>query len=71
MRSMTRVGRNMGGVSPAGGANVALTAPSGQGGRAGSPAWSVSPVREVRYPDTSGSWLPGTNTSGMSSAFIR
>ena len=49
----------------------ALTAPSGQGGRAGSPARTGSPAREVRYPEMSGSWLPGTNTSGTSRAFIR
>ena len=31
----------------------------------------VLPARLTRYPDRSGSWLPGTKTSGTSSAFIR
>ena len=38
--------------------------------RAGLPLRAGLPAREVRYPEISGSWLPGTNTSGTSSRFI-
>src|SRR3954452_7652846 len=44
----------------------AFTAPGGHGGVAGSPARTTRPERPVRYPLTSGSWLPGTKTRGRS-----
>ena len=41
-----------------------LIAPGGQGCGTGIPARSTSPRRVWRYPLRSGSWLPGTKTSG-------